>query len=112
MEIDFGSLNLSSGEVTYAYRGETYRLSSNVYEPCLFMRRNDELVCALHNAYTTEQLVNAFAAGETIKTCFGKDHDKEYDEAGFCRVLAAAIDSGLAEMDLFYAAKLAKKESR
>ena len=109
MEKDFGSLTLRSDEVTYAYKEEIYQLSSNIYEPCLFLWRNDELVCALHNAYTTEQLVNAFAAGKTIKTGFGKDYDKEYDETGFCKVLAAAIDSGRNEMDLFYAAKLAKK---
>lgn len=107
---DFGLLNLSSDEVTYTYEGETYRLSSNIYEPCLFIWKADELVCTLHNAYTTEQLVKAFTAGKTIKTNYGTDYDQEFDEAGFRRVLAAALDSGRENMDLFYAAKLAKKE--
>ena len=112
MEEDFGSLNLSPDEVTYSYKGETYRLSSHPFEPCLYLWKGDALVCALHNAYNPETLVKAFTTGKTIKTLFGKDYDKEYDEAGFCRVLAAALDSGRDDMDLFDAAKLAKKGSR
>ena len=61
---------------------------------------------------TSEQLVKAFSAGGTVKTNYGKDYDKEFDEAGFCRVLAAALDSGQDEMDFFDAAKLAKERSR
>ena len=109
---DFGMLNLSSDEVTYTYKNEIYRLSSHPYEPCLFLYRGDELVCVLHNAYNPEHLVKAFSAGETVKTNYGKDYDKEYDEKGFCKVLAAALDSGRGDMDLFYAAKLAKERSR
>ena len=112
MEEEFGSLNLSLDEVTYTYKGESYRLSSHPYEPCLYLWRDDVCVCTLHNAYNPEQLVRAFAAGNTVKTNYGKDFDKEYDEAGFCRVLAAALDSGRDDMDLFYAAKLAKEGSR
>lgn len=112
MERDFGCLNLSADEVTYTYRGESYRLSSHPYEPCLYLFRGDELVCALHNAYTVQQLVKAFSAGKTVKTGFSKKYEQEFDETGFCRVLAAALDSGRDDMDLFYAAKLAKNRSR
>ena len=88
MNEDFGMLNLNSDEVTYTYKNETYQLYSHPYEPCLYLYRGDELVCTLHNAYNPEQLVKAFSAGETVKTNYGKDYDKEFDEAGFCRVLA------------------------
>ena len=111
-EEDFGTLNLNSDEVTYTYKNETYQLYSHPYEPCLYLYRGDELVCALHNAYNPEQLVKAFSAGKTVKTNYGKDYDKEFDEAGFCRVLAAALNSGRDDMDLFDAAKLAKERSR
>ena len=77
---DFGILNLSSDEVTYTYKNEIYQLYSHPYEPCLYLYRGDELVCALHNAYNPEHLVKAFSAGETVKTNYGKDYDKEYDE--------------------------------
>ena len=110
LEEGYGTLNLGSDEVTYVYKGETYRLYSHPYEPCLYLYRGDELVCALHNAYNPQQLVKAFSSGETVKTNYGKDYDKEYDEAGFCRVLAAALDSGRDDMDFFYAAKLAKAD--
>ena len=109
---DYGMLNLSSDEVTYTYKNEIYQLHSHPYEPCLYLYRGDQLVCALHNAYNPEELVKAFSAGETVKTNYGKDYDKEYDEEGFCKVLAAALDSGRSDMDLFYAAKLAKERSR
>ena len=105
---DFGMLNLNSDEVTYTYKNKTYHLYSHPYEPCLYLYIGDELVCTLHNAYNPEQLVKAFSAGETVKTNYGKDYDKELDEAGFCRVLASALDSGRDDMDLFDAAKLAK----
>ena len=112
IEEEFGTLDLSPDEVTYTYNNETYRLSSHPYEPCLYLYKGDKLVCTLNNAYNPEQLVKAFTAGETVKTNYGKDYDKEYDEAGFCRVLAAALDSGLDNMDFFYAAKLAKEGYR
>ena len=112
MEIDFGLLNLSSDEVTYTYKDETYQLSSHPYEPCLYLWKGDVCVCTLHNAYNPEDIVKVFTAGKTIKTNYGKNYDKEYDEAGFCRVLAAALDSGRDNMDFFYAAKLAKEGSR
>lgn len=56
--------------------------------------------------------MKAFSAGETVKTNYRKDYDKEFNEVGFCRVLAAALDSGRDNMDLFDAAKLAKERSR
>ncbi len=110
-EEDRGTLDLNPDEVTYTYKNEIYRLHSHSYEPCLYLYRGEELVCTLHNAYDTRELVKAFTAGETVKTNYGKDYDKEYDEAGFCRVLAAALDSGRDDMDFFYAAKLAKERS-
>ena len=110
MERDFGSLDLRSDEVTYTYKGETYQLSSHPYEPCLYLWKDGVCVCTLHNAYNPEDLVRAFTAGKTITTNYSKDFDKEFDETGFCRVLSAALDSGQDNMDLFYAAKLAKSK--
>ena len=108
MEKEYGSFIICSDEVTYAYKGEIYQLSSHPYEPCLYIQRGDEIICILHNAYTTEHLAKAFAAGETIKD-YG---DREYDEVAFCRVLASALDSGRHSMDFFYAAtKLANTDS-
>ncbi len=71
-EEDFGMLNLNSDEVTYTYKNETYQLYSHPYEPCLYLYRGDELVCALHNAYNPEQLVKAFSAGKTVKRIMEK----------------------------------------
>ena len=107
---EFGSLDYRGDSVTYTYKGITYRLSSYPYEPCLYLWVEDERRCTLNNAYNPEDLKEAFSKGETVKTIYGKDYDKEFDEEGFCKVLAAALDSGRAQMDFFYAAKLAKKK--
>ncbi len=64
----------------------------------------------MHNAYNPEQLVEAFTKGGTVKTNYAKDYDKEFNETGFCKVLSAALDSDRADMDLFYAAKLARQK--
>ena len=104
MEEAFGTLSLDPDNVTYTYKGITYRLSSHPYEPCLYLRKGDECVCTLHNAYNPEDLAAAFSEGKTVSTNYAKDYVKEFDETGFCRVLAAALDSGRGEMDLFYAA--------
>ena len=106
-----GKLDYIGDALTYTYKGKKYLLASQPYEPCLYLCEQDIPVCTLHNAYNTYDLVKAFSAGETVTTNYAKDYDKEFDEAGFCRVLAAALDSGRKEMDLFYAAKLAKKGS-
>ena len=107
-----GESDYSGDTVTYTYKGETYLLTSHPYEPCLYIREKDLQVCTLHNAYNTYDLKKAFSAGETVSTNYGKDYDKEFDEAGFCRVLAAALDSGRDNMDFFDAAKLAKERSQ
>ena len=109
---DFGELDYSGDTVTYIYKGKTYLLTSHPYEPCLYIWEKDLQVCTLHNAYNTVDLKKAFSVGETVSTNYAKDYDKEFDEAGFCRVLAAALDSGRDDMDLFDAAKLAKEGSR
>ncbi len=104
----FGSLDYRGDPVTYTYKGTTYWLSSYPYEPCLYLWVEDELRCTLNNAYKPWDLKEAFSKGETVKTVYAKDYDKEFDEEGFCKVLAAALDSGRKQMDMFYAAKLAK----
>ena len=109
---DFGELDYSGDTVTYIYKGKTYLLTSHPYEPCLYIWEKDLQVCTLHNAYNTDDLKKAFSVGETVSTNYAKDYDKEFDEAGLCRVLAAALDSGRDEMDLFDAAKLAKEGFR
>ena len=112
MASDFGKLDYSGDTVAYIYKGKTYLLASHPYEPCLYIWEKNLQVCTLHNAYNTYDLKKAFSAGETVSTNYAKDSDKEFDEAGFCRVLAAALDSRRDNMDLFDAAKLAKEKNR
>lgn len=102
---NFGKLEFHNAEVTYSYNGDTYRLSYHPYEPCLYICRGETVIGTLHNAFTTEHLKEAFTTGKTVNDC-----GREYDEEGFCKVLAAALDSDRNDMDFFYAAKLVKED--
>ena len=103
MTEDFGSLNLSTDEVTYTYKGETYRLSSHPFEPCLYLWRDNVCVCTLHNAYNPEDLVKAFTAGKTITTNYAKDYDlppHHHDKLRFvglsltCNIISISLTKG------------------
>lgn len=110
-EIDYGRLNLSSDEVTYTYKRETYRLSSHSYEPYTYTEEiNLSVLCIMPTIVNIWQ--KHFWQGKRLKRITEKDYDKEYNEEDFCRILAAAPDSGCDDMDLFYAAKLAKERFR
>lgn len=97
----YGKLAFNDDEVTYTYNGTEYRLAFHPYEPCLYICIGDDIIYVLHNTFTTYQLKEAFTEGKTVN-----DFGREYDEEGFCKVLAAFLDSGRTDMDFFYAAKL------
>ncbi len=104
----FGKLQYSAddtGVMYYNYKAKAYELTSNRYEPCLYISAEEKIVCTLHTAFTTDELITAFSEGRTVKAIDWKD----YDEKAFCRVLAAALDSGREQLDYTYAVKLAEK---
>ena len=104
----FGKLEYSAGDtgaMYYTYKGETFELTSNPYEPCLYISCGEKTICTLHVAFTVRELIEAFSEGRSVKAIDWKD----YDEKAFCRVLAAAMDSGREQLDYTYAAKLAEK---
>ena len=57
MTQDFGKLDFRDGKATYTYSGMVYDLGSHPYEPCLYIMKDGEDVCTLHNAYTVEELI-------------------------------------------------------
>lgn len=105
-----GKLSYSAdetGDVYFSYNGQNYKLESQPYEPCLYIQDGDRIICTLHTAFTTRELIAAFTKGESLKAIDWKD----YDEAAFCRVLSAALDSGRDQLDYTFAAKLAEKNT-
>ena len=104
----FGALEYSTedtGVMHYKYKGRTFELTDHPYEPCLYISGAEKIICTLHTAFTTRELIAAFSKGESVKAINWKD----YDEKAFCRVLAAALDSGREQLDYTYAAKLVEK---
>ena len=104
----FGALEYSTedtGVMHYKYKGRTFELTDHPYEPCLYISGAEKIICTLHTAFTTRELIAAFSKGESVKAINWKD----YDEKAFCRVLAAALDSWREQLDYTYAAKLAEK---
>ena len=100
----YGGFFYENDRMFYEYRGDRYLLGSHPYEPCLYLIRDGKPYRTLHNAYTTEELREAFSTGKTVIDGFT---GIEYDAEAFCRVLAITIDSGREEMDFTFAAKLA-----
>lgn len=95
-----------TGVIYFNYNGCSYKLESQPYEPCLYIQGGDRIVCTLHTAFTTDELIGAFSKGVSVKAVNWVD----YDEAAFIRALAAALDSGREQLDDTYAAKLAEKD--
>lgn len=102
---DFGRLVISGEELFFEYKGISYTLTSNRYEPCTYISTDDRIVCTLHNAFTTDHLADAFGSGGTVRALDWV----EYDEAAFCKALCAALDSGREQLDFTYAVKLSQQ---
>lgn len=89
-------------QVVFVHKGETYVLTDHPYEPCIYIKSEGKIVCTLHNAFTVYDLPEFFAEGRELTAIDGK----VYNERMFCKVLAAALDSGRGEMDFTFAASL------
>ena len=99
---DYGALCYDNdAELTYSYKGIIYKLTSYPYEPCMYLKRDDALICVLHNAFTTYYIAETFSAGKKVHI-----YRWEYDEKEFCQILATVLESGRSDLDFTYAAKL------
>lgn len=87
----------------FVNNGTEYELSDHPYEPCMYIRKDGRTVVTLHNAFTVSDLPELLSGGGTVTAIDGKT----YGEDDFCKVLAAALESGRSEMDFTFAAGLA-----
>ena len=85
------------GTLSLHANGESYRLSSHPYEPCIFLYRGDSLSAVVHNAFTLEE-IRALAKGGTARAVTGS----EYDIGRLCRLLAFAAEN-CPDCDIGYA---------
>ena len=91
------ALTEEEGTLSLLANGETFRLASHPYEPCIYLYRGDSLFAVVHNAFTVED-IRALAKGGTIAAVTGS----EYDVGRLCRLLAFAAEH-CPDCDLGYA---------
>lgn len=102
-----GILKRGDNDVVFLFNETEYTLGSHPYEPCLYIKKDGEIIRTLHNAFDAYELPEKFARKETLSGIDGK----EYDEQSFLRVLVTALACKRAEMDFTYAAVLAGTET-
>lgn len=101
-----GLLKFRGDSAVFLYKATEYTLGDHPYEPCLYIKKDGEIIRTLHYAFTVEGLQSVFAEGRKLHGINGKD----YSSDDFCRVLAATLDSTRTSMDFPFAARLVKKD--
>ncbi len=76
--------------------GEDYTLTSHPYEPCTYIKQEDEICVTVHNAFDVWRAFQTLEEGGTVSGLTGQ----KYDAAGFCALLKTALDAGRAEYNL------------
>ena len=104
---EIGVLDIAENSIMYRYKGIQYELAYHPYEPCLYLMNGDEYAITLHNAFTTEEIMKVFSTCGSLRAIDGTF----YDEKGFCKVLATAIDRKFENVDFTYAAKKMREGS-
>ena len=99
------ALTEEDGELFLHVGAEVYRLSCHHYEPCTYVYRGGELLSAVHNAFTTEE-IRSLARGGMACSIPGN----EYDIARLCRLLAFAAEH-CPDCDIGYAEGAAALEA-
>ena len=88
-----------SGETYYLRTGErSYQLSSNSYEPCLYIEGPDGFCITIHHAFTLDELCSTAQTNGSMEMITG---DK-YDMQGICMLLRKALTLSMESVDIGY----------
>ena len=88
-------LYLINKEPTLLYRGETYTLGCQPYEPMTIIYRKGTPVAYIHNAFSPYDECERLQRGRLVHSITGKYHNAEQ----FTRILTTAIDTHLEQID-------------
>ncbi|MBQ7256665.1 MAG: hypothetical protein IJS60_03110 [Abditibacteriota bacterium] len=94
-------LKYIENKLLFEMNGITYRLTSQPYEPCLYINYNGQIIKTIHNAWTWDTISETFQKGEKIEALDGKC----YSEEEFCSVLEKFMESSRTEADFAFIAK-------
>lgn len=100
-KVIYSEENFSFGESDgkhYLVTGDnTYRISSGVYEPSLYIEFSNKMV-TLHNAFTVDELCKAVSEGTSITMVSGNS----YDAKGVFKLIRKAIELARENVDVSY----------
>ncbi len=104
--------NMSSGcieqrndEIIFVYKNTEYTITSQPYEPCMYISKDGMLFRALRNAFDTSELLECLTEGVSVMGIDGK----RYGLADFCNVFAFMIDHDRGVMNFTDAAEHMRK---
>lgn len=81
--------------------GMDYLLSSHPYEPCLYVKIEDQLVAIIHHFLTVDEMEYLAKSQGKMRMITGK----EYDISKVCQLILCAIECGIGEADISYLEK-------
>jgi len=81
-----------------------YKLSSNPYEPCLYINLGNEIKITIHSSFSISEIIDIAKENKTIRSISGNDYDIEK----ICNLLLCAIDNNLLNTDINYLEKYLK----
>lgn len=107
---------IRGGDVFFTFRGTEYRLLSQPFEPCLYLRRTDEVLSpedkrlgkagkislCLHNSFTADDIARMIRTGENLRDAGGQLMDTEV----LADACAIALSEGRTDLTLTYALEL------
>ena len=91
-------LGVSDGKCYLVLGDITFRLDSNIYEPCLYIKGSDGTMVTLHHAFTVDTLCHAAETNGKIMMVTGN----EYDIRGIITLIRKAIDLSKDSVDIGY----------
>lgn len=100
-----GFIEQRDDEIIFVYKNTEYTITSQPYEPCMYISKHGMLYRALRNAFDTSELLECLTEGVSVKGIDGK----QYGLDDFCSVFAFMIDHDCGVMNFTDAAEHMRK---
>ena len=104
-------LGQKNGEPYLTVNGKTYTLSCHPYEPCLYIKDENGVLTAVHNAFDPSYVIEAFYNGQTVTSITGY----EYSAIDFCRMVeyaAYSVDINIDGAEKIFPKKKEQKDKK
>ena len=99
---------LNNNGLFFIENSNTYNITSQPNEPCLYVELDNKIIRIIHNSFTVAEIIDAAKAKNKIMAVSGV----EYDIKGICELLSCAINSNIYDTDIAYLEKKMAKEKQ